>query len=100
MRIQLIRSGGFSKEKRVVNLDTSDYSSWVAEDIKGLVNGSDFFNLPESLPKVDWTKDTFEYRITITEESRSHTVEATTSTAPEGLLRLIRRIEQGVITSI
>jgi hypothetical protein len=93
MRIQLVRSGGFSKERKVKDVDTSTLSSWLREEIEGLVRDSDFFSLPEQMPKTSWGSDLFDYRIVVTEESRSHTVETAERDAPENLLKLIRRID-------
>ena len=95
MRIHLVRTGGSSEEKkRVVDIDTLTLTPWTREDIESLVNCCDFFNLPEQMPKTDWRQGIFEYRVIITEESRSHTVETAEQDAPDYLLSLIRRIER------
>jgi hypothetical protein len=78
MKVTFERSGGFAGIKKRTELDTNAMSPDDAGRLRALVDAAGFFNLPEGGPRVGGRAipDRFNYRITIDDAGRQHTVQA------------------------
>ena len=71
-----------------LDLNLSDQPPDQAAALKLLVDESDFFNLPEPLPKSP-TPDGFAYSITVKTETNQHTIHAGDTNFPPALRPLL-----------
>jgi hypothetical protein len=94
MKIVLERSGGFTGIPLVSALDLDKLPLADCEELEGLVRSAGFFDLPEKLPTPPGGVDRFQYRLTIDELERKHTVEMGDDGIPEELQELIRRVNR------
>ncbi len=76
MRILFERTGGFTGRKLQGILDSSELPSNQAHQLKKLLDKSRFFELPAELEFPSSGTDRFNYKVTVENESGSHTVEA------------------------
>ncbi|MBI5839259.1 MAG: hypothetical protein HZB19_04080 [Chloroflexi bacterium] len=87
-RIEFERSGGFMGRKVTLNLNLDELPPDQAQTLSLLIDESDFFNLPDS-PAKPPVPDSFLYTITVTTDTRQHTVHTSDTTAPERLRPLL-----------
>jgi len=92
MQIQFERSGGFAGMRFAATIDTDSLSAEQAEELRKLVNEAQFFELPGSLTSPSPAADQFQYKLTVEDEGRRHTVETTDGAAPGSLRPLLRRL--------
>jgi hypothetical protein len=72
MQVSFERSGGFTGVLITLSLDTATLSPDQVTQLQRLVDEADFFHLPAAIPAAQ--PDRFQYRITIQEGDREHTV--------------------------
>ena len=92
MRILFERSGGFMGQHVVGQVDTQTLSAEEADMLRQMVAQAHFFELPPSLRSATEASDQFQYRLTVEDNSRRHTVETTDMAAPDSLRPLLRRL--------
>jgi hypothetical protein len=90
MRINIIRSGGFTGIPVEVTLDEKDLPAQEADEIQTAVRESQFFALPTKLPDHSGGADNFNYTITVEDVGRAHTVVGSESALPEALKKLVQ----------
>ncbi len=77
MRVLFKTEGGFANFPGLsepVIIDTHELPAEEARELKRLIESTNFFELPTSLPTPLQTRDHIEYTISVTAQGRSHTV--------------------------
>lgn len=92
MRIRFERVGGFTGMRLTAMVDTELLSSEEARDLREMVNTARFFDLPATLTTTTPGADRFTYRVTVEDDERQHTVEASDESVPEALRPLLQRL--------
>ena len=85
MRAILERTGGFAGMRLTATADTDMLSDTDAEQLRQLVNGANFFALPELIVPQQPQPDRFQYTVTIEDEGRTHTVTASEAAIPASM---------------
>jgi hypothetical protein len=88
MRVSLERQGGVTGIPIGVTINSSMLSSEQAAQLHRLVSAARFFDLPAHLPASP-QPDRFQYRLTIEEDDRCHTVTVTETTLSDTLRPLL-----------
>lgn len=94
MRIKFERSGGFAGMVVSKEIDVSELGPDEAKKITGLVHNSEFFKLPKKAPAAAMSKrsvqpDRFQYKLTIEDDDKRHTVTASEQNLPANLKPLV-----------
>ncbi len=92
MRIHFERTGGFAGMRISATIDTQTLSPDQANELRGLVEASGFFNLPAKIHSATQAADQFQYKVTIENEGKRHTVEVSDASAPDALQPLLRQL--------
>ncbi|MDR3574290.1 MAG: hypothetical protein P4L50_10530 [Anaerolineaceae bacterium] len=92
MKIQLERSGGVTGIPFRSSVDTDLLDPDERKALVELVESAGFFDLPANFlsPKVG--ADRFNYKLTIADKGRSHTIEFNEANAPQSLPPLIKQV--------
>jgi hypothetical protein len=85
MRVTLERTGGFAGVRMTTTADTDKLPSDDADQLRQLVAGARFFELPETIAPQKSQPDRFQYRVTIEDNSRVHTVTVSETALPPSL---------------
>jgi hypothetical protein len=99
MQIDFVRSGGFAGMRIARSFDTQKLLPEQASALDKLVEGADFFNLPEQIIPGLPRPDQFQYQITITTGEQKHTVNVSETVIPEPLHPLIEYLTTQTITN-
>jgi hypothetical protein len=89
MNIDFLRTGGFAGMRLAASVSTNALPEDQATHLKQLIGKAGFFDLPERLVPVSPGPDRFEYKVTITDQSKAHSVEVHEAAAPESLRPLL-----------
>jgi hypothetical protein len=92
MRIQFERSGGFAGLLVRTSIDTGSLSKEEADKLQKMVAEAGFFDLPAQLSSPSPGADQFQYKVSIEEGDRRHTVETSDQAAPDSLWPLLREL--------
>jgi hypothetical protein len=92
MRIRLERSGGFAGVKLSSSVDTEKLSPDDARQLRKIVEGATFFELPNVIKSSRPIPDRFLYRIQIEEGGRTKEVEVDEASLPNQLKPLVERL--------
>ena len=87
MRIQFERSGGFAGIRLTTSVDSAALPDDDARRLREMVDGAGFFELPPVIGKP--APDRFQYRLTVEDGKRRHTVEVNEAAVPPSLRPLI-----------
>ena len=90
-RIDFERSSGIVGRPLHYSADLSDLSEDVAQNLQRMIDEANFFDLPENL-SASSTPDEFQYKLTVQDEDRTHTVHATDTTMPPALVPLVKEL--------
>ena len=82
MRASLVRTGGFAGVSMSSMVDTDKLPPEDAQRLKQLVESANFFQLPETIAPPKAQPDRFQYRLTVEDDNRSHTVTIAESDLP------------------
>ena len=85
------RSGGVIGKELHLDLDLESLPEDEAERLQKLIDEADFFNVPENLAARS-SADEFQYKITLDDGSKSHTVRTSDTTMPKSLLPLVKEL--------
>jgi hypothetical protein len=85
MRVKFERTGGFAGIRLTTTADTENLSSDDAARLRQLVAGASFFELPETIAPQKAQPDRFQYRVTIEDDSRVHTVTVSETALPQSM---------------
>jgi hypothetical protein len=91
MRIDFTRSGGFTGIPLRKTLDTDTLPAEEGQELQRLVDGADFFGLPEMLRSGG--ADKRQYKITIERDGKTHAVEMDERAIPATLKPLVTKLE-------
>jgi hypothetical protein len=92
MRIQVVRSGGFTGMPVECAFDENDLEPEEAQQLRDAVQESQFFALPTRLPDHSGGADQFNYTVTVEEKGRNHTVIGTESALPGELDKIVQKL--------
>jgi len=90
MLIQFERRGGFAGIRKDTKLNTESIPSKEAQEMLELIDKADFFNLPEKFPAPRKGADYFQYRLTVENEGKKHTIEVSDPAVPGTLRPLLQ----------
>jgi hypothetical protein len=90
MNIHFERSGGFAGLRASQDLDSADLSPEERSELDRLVETAHFFDLPSDVRAANPGADRFQYKLTMKEGSREHTVGIDEAATPENLRPLLR----------
>jgi hypothetical protein len=91
MKILFERSGGFAGIGVHTAVDTDELPPQEADPLKEMVYGANFFELPRELPANQGT-DRFNYRVTVEDGDREHTVQLNGGAVPDDLQPLLQHL--------
>lgn len=89
MKIFFERTGGFAGMRLTTTVDAAALPPNEAKQLHQLVSTADFFHLPAMIPSRTPQPDRFQYRLTVEENSRRHTVIVSEEVVPTALQSLI-----------
>jgi len=89
MRISFERTGGFAGIRLTTIVDPATLPIEEANHLRQLVEAADFFHLPATIISPTPQADRFQYRLTVEEKGRQHTVKVSEQAAPDALKPLI-----------
>lgn len=93
MKINFERSGGFMGLLTTATIDTQALAEAESQHLHELIVTSGFFDLPPNLKNASLSvPDQFHYKVTITDEAHTHTVETNDISAPDTLRALLRQL--------
>ncbi len=85
MRVTLERTGGFAGVRLSASVDTDKLPSADAQRLRQLVANAHFFSLPETISTPVQQPDRFQYKVTVLDGGRAHTVTAGEVALPASL---------------
>jgi hypothetical protein len=94
LRITLKRSGGFGGIRTTVSLDTSKLAADKRAEIRRLIDGADFFKLPQTIHTRRAHPDRFHYELTVEDDQQVHTVSISEEALPSQLKSLIGWVQK------
>ncbi|BBD58418.1 hypothetical protein NIES2109_11930 [Nostoc sp. HK-01] len=89
MRITFERTGGFAGITKKTTLDTNTLPAKEAKELPLLVQAADLFHLPAQIPSPNPQSDRFQYRLTVEDNDKQHTVIVSEAALPGTLRPLI-----------
>ncbi|HEY6873219.1 MAG TPA: protealysin inhibitor emfourin [Geobacteraceae bacterium] len=90
MKITFEQSGGFAGLRFSTAIDTDVLTPEKAQDLIRLVEAADFFNLPARIVSIRPQPDRFQYKLTVREKGRQHTVAVSEEAMPVSLGPLVK----------
>ena len=90
MRISFERSGGFAGITMKTAVDEKDLAPDEAQELRQLVEETDFFNSPGKIMSRSPQPDRFQYELRLEEKGRQHTVTMTEEAMPAKLKPLVK----------
>jgi hypothetical protein len=93
MEIILERSGGVAGLRRTYRLDTNNLPEEQARQVEELVKQCQSFTIPPSSPSGEGA-DRFQYRLNITSEESSHTIDLSEPASPnlQALIKIVSEL--------
>jgi hypothetical protein len=89
MRISFERTGGFAGISKKTTVDTATLSAKEAKELPQLVEVADLFQLPEQITSPNPQSDRFQYKLTVEDNGKQHTVTVSEAALPGTLRPLI-----------
>ncbi len=95
MRIKFERSGGFAGMVISKEIDVNKLAPAEAKKLSGLIQSAEFFKLPKKTAATAMSKrsvaqpDRFQYKVTIEDDDKKHTVIASEQNLPPNLKPLV-----------
>ena len=93
MRISFERTGGFAGITKNTTVDTDTLLPNEANTLPRLVEAADLFRLPEQITSPNPQSDRFQYKLTVEDNGKQHTVTVSESALPETLRPLIEWLQ-------
>ena len=94
MRISFERTGGFAGISKKTTVDTATLPPNQANELPRLVEAADLFNLPEKITSPNPQVDRFQYKLTVEDQGKQHTVTVSEAALPGTLRPLIEWLNQ------
>jgi hypothetical protein len=93
MKIHFERSGGFIGKATTATINSEALTEEEVQQLQALIQAAAFFTLPMQLTKsAIKAADQFQYKVTIEDDTQTHTVETTDMAAPAELRPLLRQL--------
>ncbi len=89
MKVTFERSGGFAGMLMTATVDTEILSTSEAEQLRQLIQATNFFHLPSKIVSASSQPDRFQYKIIAEDGNRHHTVQVSESVISEQLRSLL-----------
>ncbi|MFN6569337.1 hypothetical protein A6770_25895 [Nostoc minutum NIES-26] len=89
MRISFERTGGFAGISKKTTVDTATLPPKEAKELPQLVEVADLFKLPEQIVSSNPQNDRFQYKLTVEDNGKQHTVTVSEAALPGTLRPLI-----------
>ncbi|NDJ21439.1 hypothetical protein GS682_07270 [Nostoc sp. B(2019)] len=89
MRISFERTGGFAGISKKTTFDTATLPPNEAQELPRLVEAADLFKLPERITSPNPQSDRFQYKLTVEDNGKHHTVIVSEAALPGTLRPLI-----------
>jgi hypothetical protein len=89
MHIHFERTGGFTGLRLSATFDSASFSDEERVALRNLLEDARFFNLPASLDSPGGA-DSFQYRLTVEDQDRQHSLQASEGAVPDSLWPLLR----------
>ncbi|MEA5605367.1 protealysin inhibitor emfourin [Nostoc sp. UHCC 0252] len=93
MRVSFERTGGFAGITKKTTVDTATVSPDEAATLLRLVEVADLFRLPEIITSPNPQSDRFQYKLTIEDNGKHHTVTVSEAALPGSLRPLIEWLQ-------
>ncbi|MBW4673062.1 MAG: hypothetical protein KME52_03155 [Desmonostoc geniculatum HA4340-LM1] len=93
MRISFERTGGFAGISKKTTVETAELPANEANTLKRLVEAADLFRLPEQITSPNPQSDRFQYKLTVEDNGRQHTVTVSEAALPGTLRPLIEWLQ-------
>ncbi|MEH2119416.1 hypothetical protein PQG02_22270 [Nostoc sp. UHCC 0926] len=93
MRISFERTGGFAGITKKTTVDTDTLPPNEAATLSCLVEAADLFRLPEQITSPNPQSDRFQYKLTVEDNGKQHTVTVSESALPGTLRPLIEWLQ-------
>ncbi|MDF5708537.1 MAG: hypothetical protein PUP90_12845 [Nostoc sp. S4] len=93
MRISLERTGGFAGISKKTSVDTAQLPASEANTLNRLVEAADLFRLPEQITSPNPQSDRFQYKLTVEDNDKQHTVTVSEAALPGTLRPLIEWLQ-------
>ncbi|MEH1966890.1 protealysin inhibitor emfourin [Nostoc sp.] len=93
MRISLERTGGFAGITKKTTVDTDTLPPNEASTLPRLVEAADLFRLPEQITSSNPQSDRFQYKLTVEDNGKQHTVTVSEAALPGTLRPLIEWLQ-------
>ena len=90
MNIHFERSGGFAGLRTAQDVDSTNLSPEERSELDRLVEAAHFFEIPADVRAANPGADRFQYRLTMKDGSREHTVGIDKAATPVSLRPLLR----------
>ncbi|OUL23652.1 hypothetical protein BV372_29710 [Nostoc sp. T09] len=94
MRISFERTGGFAGISKKTTVDTATLPPNEANELPRLVEAAGLFNLPEKITSPNPQVDRFQYKLTVEDQGKQHTVTVSEAALPGTLRPLIEWLNQ------
>ncbi|MDZ7966795.1 MAG: hypothetical protein RM368_17760 [Nostoc sp. DedSLP03] len=93
MRVSFERTGGFAGITKKTTVDTDTLPPHEAATLPQLVEVADLFRLPELITSPNPQSDRFQYKLTVEDNGKQHTVTVSESALPGTLRPLIEWLQ-------
>ncbi|MCC5627353.1 hypothetical protein LC613_03910 [Nostoc sphaeroides CHAB 2801] len=93
MRVSFERTGGFAGISKKTTVDTDTLPPNEASTLARLVEVADLFRLPEHITSPNQESDRFQYKLTVEDKSKQHTVTVSEAALPGTLRPLIEWLQ-------
>ena len=93
MRISFERTGGFAGITKKTTVDTDTLPPNEASTLARLVEVADLFRLPEHITSPNPQSDRFQYKLTVEDNGKQHTVSVSEAALPGTLRPLIEWLQ-------
>jgi hypothetical protein len=94
MRISFERTGGFAGISKKTTVDTATLPPNEAQELPRLVEVAGLFNLPEKITSPNQESDRFQYKLTVEDQGKQHTITVSEAALPGTLRPLIDWLNQ------
>ncbi len=89
MKIEFVRTGGFAGLRFARTFDTGALPAPQAQKVVQLVQGANFFEMPDPATPEKAVPDSYEYRISVSSSTQTRAVVVSETTMPQQLRPLV-----------
>jgi hypothetical protein len=94
MKASIVRTGGFAGIQMTTTVDTDTLEPEDVRQLQQLVKSSEFFSLPATIVVSKSQPDRFQYKVTIEDGSKTHTVTVGETSLPSTIKPLLDFLNQ------